>query len=196
MADGEVNFTINETNGPVSTTNYPRAEFIETLKYLQPADSGLRAIDAIDTGAGTIESYGIWAFDANGDCQQRTISGANGLSVTNGDGVAGNPTVGINDGWAALQKIFAAPEEITSGAQTVNTTAPLTILKSFTSPATCIVPLAPNGEVNVKVIMNNTGVSITCNESSGSLDGSAITLPDKGITILVSNESQIWNRIV
>jgi len=195
MADGEVNFSINETNGPVSTTNYPRAEFLETLKYLQHTDSAVRAIDAIDT-SGSTSSYGIWAFDSNGDCQQRTISGADGLSVTNGNGVAGNPTVGINDGWAALQKIFAAPEEITSGGQTVNTTAPLTILHSFTSPATCIVPLAPNGEVNVKVIMNNTGVSITCNESSGSLDGSAITLPDKGVTILVSNESQIWNRLV
>ena len=196
MADGEINFAVDTTNGPVSATTYPRDEFIDTLKYLKQTDTALRALDDIDTGAGTISSYGMWAFDSNGTCQQRTISGSDGLAVTNGNGVSGKPTIGIDDGWTALQKILSTPEELTSGGQTVSVEAPLTILKSFTSPATCVVPLAPTGEVNLKILMNNTGVSITCNESSGSLDGSAITLPDKGLAILVSNEAQIWNRLV
>lgn len=192
MADGEVNFSINTTNGPVSSTVYPHDDFLDTLKYLQFTDDSLRAIDDIASP----NSFGIWAFDASGACQSRTISGANGLSVTNGDGVGGNPTVGINNGWSALQAILSTPESITSGGQTVNVTAPLTILSGFTSPANCTVPLAPTGEVNLKIIMNNTGVSITCNEASGSLDGSTITLPDKALTLLVSNESQVWNRLV
>ena len=192
MADGEVNFSINTTSGPVDTTTYPRDDFLDTLRYLQFTDPGLRAIDSIpDT-----DSFGIWAFDNSGTCAARTISGTNGLSVTNGDGVSGNPTVGINNGWSALQAILSTPDSITSGGQTVSVTAPVTILSGFTSPTTCTIPQAPAGEVNFKVILNNTGVTITCNEDSGSLDGSAITLPDKALTILVSNESQVWNRLV
>lgn len=190
MADGELNFSINTSDGPVPTTTYTRNEFLDTLQYLQFTDTSLRAIDDIATTA----SYGMFAFDAAGAATARTISASNGLSVTNGDGVAGNPTVGINSGWTVLQKLLDAPEGITADAQTVSVTTPLTIFTTAT-PTTCVVPLAPTGEVNLKILMNNTGSAMTCNEASGSLDGSAITLFDKQIVILISDESQIWTRI-
>ena len=91
MADGEVNFSIEETLGPVLTTTYIRDEFIDTLKYLKFTDPALRAIDNIVT----VASFGIWAFDASGAAVSRSIAGGSGVTVTNGTGVAGNPTVSL-----------------------------------------------------------------------------------------------------
>lgn len=190
MADGEVNFSINTTAGPVSPTTYTRGEFIDTLQYLQFTDSSIRAIDNIETTA----SYGMFAFDSSGVAAARTITASDGLSVTNGSGVAGNPMIGVNSGATLLQKILDAPEGITTNAQTVSVTTPLTIFTTAT-PVTCTVPQAPVGEVSLKILMNNTGATIDCQETYGSMDGSGITLFDKQIAILVSDEAQKWTRI-
>jgi len=63
---------------------------------VQPFDADLSAIAGITTN-------GIYARTGNGTASARTISGVSGeITVTNGDGVSGNPTLGVGSGICKL----------------------------------------------------------------------------------------------
>ena len=90
MPDGSVNFTVNTTDGLVPVTTYTRDEFLDTLGYLQFAGLAMRGLDGI-----TPNSYGIWGYDSAGVAQQRPITAGSGITVDNGNGVSGAPTVRV-----------------------------------------------------------------------------------------------------
>lgn len=71
----------------------------EDFASLQPLDSDLTALAANSTN-------GLWVRTGTGTGAARTIAGtANRLSVTNGDGVAGNPTLDISSSYVGQATI-------------------------------------------------------------------------------------------
>lgn len=122
MADGEINFSFNTTY-PVNYPYYTRTEFENTLKYLQLTDPALRAIDDV-TPAG----FGIWAFDASGACVSRTLTAGDGISIANGTGVAGNPTISLSgdttEAISSTQAITNKLNEVDASGGAVTVTLP------------------------------------------------------------------------
>lgn len=115
----------------------------------QPLDSDLTALAGNTTN-------GLWARTGTGTGSARTLTGpAAGISVSNGDGVSGNPTLALANDLSALEGLsstgFAARTGTDTWAQrSIGTTAPIQI----TNPA----GIAGNP-------------AITCDAASGSQPG-------------------------
>lgn len=94
----------------------------------QPADAGLTSIAAL-TGAGSVHATATDAF------VMRTLTGTAGrVAVTNGDGVAGNPTVDLASGVIATPGTYQSVTVDTYGRVTAGTTASSSLLTdSFTN---------------------------------------------------------------
>lgn len=80
---------INELDGDVSSLSSSLSALTTTVAGKQNADADLTAIANL-TGTGIIARTGA------GTANLRTISGGANISVTNGDGVSGNPTVALS----------------------------------------------------------------------------------------------------
>lgn len=90
MPDGEVNFTVNTTDGPVSELTYTRDQLLNTLGHLQYSGGNVRNLDNFTTA-----NAGSTAYDSSGNIMSRSVVGGDGVTVTNGDGVSANPEVSL-----------------------------------------------------------------------------------------------------
>ncbi len=97
---------------------------------VQPADAGLDALAAAGTGMVSMDGDTV-AF--------RTIStdATNGLTVTNGDGVAGNPTVSIDAGLESIAGLTTAADDMiyATAADTYATTTVTSYARSLLDDA-------------------------------------------------------------
>lgn len=75
----------------------------------EPADGDLSAIAALDATAGLLAKTGANAYS------RRSIAGTSPISVANGDGQAGNPTVSINT--ATFLMLAAQDQSFTGGVR-------------------------------------------------------------------------------
>jgi hypothetical protein len=75
----------------------------------------VQAYDADLAALASNSTDGLWAHTGAGTGSARTITAGNGISVSNGDGVAGNPTISAD---------FASQAEMETGSSTTDVVSP------------------------------------------------------------------------
>jgi hypothetical protein len=75
----------------------------------------VQAYDADLAALASNSTDGLWAHTGAGTGSARTITAGNGISVSNGDGVAGNPTIAAD---------FASQAEMETGSSTTDVVSP------------------------------------------------------------------------
>lgn len=119
-------------NGSIVATNVQLA-VQEVRDEAQPLDATLTALAGLNTTGGLVTQIGTDAFT------KRTIIGAtNGVHITNGDGIAGNPTLGLNSDLDALENLAGTGIASRTGASTWST-------RSLTAPAAGLTITNPDG---------------------------------------------------
>ena len=85
----------------VVLAGYPANRALQNLEAVQPIDADLTAIAALS-------STGLLARTGSGTYSERTLTApAAGITVTNGNGVSGNPTLALANDLAALEGLAA-----------------------------------------------------------------------------------------
>jgi hypothetical protein len=84
----------------------------------------VQAYDADLAALAGVSSTGLLARTGAGTASARTITGSTGLTVTNGDGVAGNPTLTLDATLAGIAAVTTAADELvySTGVDTFATT--------------------------------------------------------------------------
>lgn len=179
MPDSAKNFSYDGTNGPISTTTVTRAELITAMEHLNYAEGyNIRAIDEL---AGS----GLVSVDSLGNAYARSISGDNGLSVSNATGISGNPTVGIGTPSAVRQTINDTE------ANTLTADVAVSVISVSDSYA------LPEPTVNVissKVVINNSSGNATITSSfwGDTSISTSVVIPTKQMAIFYTDLSQKW----
>lgn len=176
--------------GTTRTLTVPNASgtlaFTSDLSSYQPLDSDLTAIAAL-------AANGIIARTGTGTVSVRSITQpAAGLTVTNGDGVSGNPTLGLANDLAAVESMTTTGFVRRTGTDTW-TAAAITdgeLPSALTGKSYNALTLAANatgftvsgGTVSKTLNINN---SITL----AGTDGTTITLPSSSGTVALNNQT-------
>jgi len=177
MPDTTSNFVVDAVNGPIPSDSVTRAEFITALEQLNYANGNIRSIDNLSGTAGLV------SIDGSGAANVRSITGATGLTVANGDG-SGNPEVSLD-----------APHTF---RQTYNDTSSNTVsdtkLYNIISTGTAYTLTQPvSGYVTVKNIVNASAAVVVI--SSGDWGPAGINTvsisPGETLTV-ISNVAQKW----
>lgn len=127
----------------------------------QPLDADLTAVAAL-TGSGLVTRTGA------GTATTRTITAGTGVSITNGDGVSGNPTVALtNVGTAGTYGSASSVAVVTTNAQGQISSATSTPI-SITSTAVLDFAEAVDDRVSVLVVAGS-GISSTYNDAANTL---------------------------
>lgn len=156
------------------------------------AISGYQPLDSDLTAVAGLSGSGLIARTGSGTAASRTITGpAAGISITNGDGVSGNPTVALSNDLAALEGL--------SGTNTIyyrsaaDTWSPVTVDSSlgFTGGTLSV---TTNGSTQ-KIVVSKSGTTIGTRKQINLTEGpnTTITVSDNAvddrvdITIAASN---------
>ena len=181
MPDSTKNFSIDTSNAPVGAETVTRSEFINILEHLNYASGTIRSIDESSTA-------GLLAIDGSGSANSRTLTAGTGITVSNGNGSAGNPTVGI-DGATAWNQLH------TTESNTITLDKHVSIIGVAGSYA---LPTPTVSQVFCKIVINNssgnavlTGSSIADKNAMGTATTS-ITIPTNNMAILYSDLAQKW----
>lgn len=179
MPDSTDNFVVDAVNGPIPSDTVTRAEFITALQQLNYAEGNIRSIDELSGTAGMV------ALDGSGAANVRTITGATGLTVSNGNGT-GDPEISLN-----APHTFRQTYNDTS-SNTVSDTKLYNIISSGAgSPFTLSAP--ETGYVTVKNIINATSSFITIQSPDWGPAGLGDVRVSEGETLtIVSNTAGKW----
>jgi len=178
MPDNTPNFVVDAVNGPVSSTTTTRTEFITALEQLNYAEGTIRSIDELSGTAGLL------SIDGSGNASVRSIVGATGLTVANGDGSA-NPEISLNEPHTFRQSFND------TSSNTVSDTKLYNIINSASSPFT--LPVPASGYITVKNIINATSSFITIQSSSWGPAGLGDVRVSAGETLtIVSDTAGNW----
>lgn len=99
----------SDLNKPISTATQT------ALNNKQPLDADLTAIAAIT-------STGLLARTGSGSASTRTLTAGTGITITNGDGVSGNPTIAVDSGGLPASASSALISYLPAGTGAVSTT--------------------------------------------------------------------------
>ena len=177
MPDSTENFVVDAVNGPIPSDTVTRAEFITALQQLNYAEGNIRSIDELSGTAGLV------ALDGSGAANVRTITGATGLTVSNGNGT-GDPEISLN-----APHTFRQTYNDTS-SNTVSDTKLYNIISSGTS-FTLSTP--ETGYVTVKNIINATSSFITITSPDWGPAGLGDVRVSEGETLtIISNTAGKW----
>jgi hypothetical protein len=109
-----------------------------------------------------LSSNGLVAKTGSGLLAARTITAGTGISISNGDGVSGNPTISATGGTGTVTSI-ATNNGITGGTITTTGTLGLTgqALALHNLATNGIITRTGSGTVSARTITAGTGISIT-----------------------------------
>ncbi len=145
MPDSTSNFVVDAVNGPIPSDSVTRAEFITALEQLNYANGNIRSIDNLSGTAGLV------SIDGSGAANVRSITGATGLTVANGDG-SGNPEVSLN-----APHTFRQTYNDTSS----NTVSDNKLYNIISAGSSFALPTPTAGVITVKNVINATASTIT-----------------------------------
>ena len=181
MPDSTKNFAIDTSNAPVGATTVTRAQFIDILEHLNYASGNIRSIDELATG-------GLLSVDGAGNANARTLTAGTGITVSNGTGSAGNPTVSI-DGASAWNQLH------TTESNAVTLSNHVSIIGSA---GAYTLPTPTGSQVFSKIIVNSssgdvvlTGSSLNDKDALGNAS-SNLTIPPNNMAILYSDLASKW----
>lgn len=179
MPDSTSNFVVDAVNGPIPSDSVTRAEFITALEQLNYANGNIRSIDNLSGTAGLV------SIDGSGAANVRSITGATGLTVANGDG-SGNPEVSLN-----APHTFRQTYNDTS-SNTVSDTKLYNVISSASgSPFT--LPQPASGFITVKNIVNTTSGIIEIDSSDWGISGlSDVQVPSGETLTVISDTASKW----
>jgi len=179
MPDSTSNFVVDAVNGPIPSDSVTRAEFITALEQLNYANGNIRSIDNLSGTAGLV------SIDGSGAANVRSITGATGLTVANGDG-SGNPEVSLN-----APHTFRQTYNDTS-SNTVSDTKLYNIISSA-SGSPFALPQPASGYVTVKNIVNASAAVVVITSSDWGPAGISTVSISPGETLtVISNVAQKW----
>lgn len=121
---------------------------------VQAYDADLAALAANSTD-------GLWAHTASGTGSARTITAGTGISVSNGNGVSGNPTIAVSalsivEDWSAF---IASPS---------NKSYKIVVNSSFAATINEVTTICVSGTCTVTGKINTTALGGTANSASSS----------------------------
>jgi len=179
MPDSTENFVVDAVNGPVNAQTVTRNDFITTLQQLNYAEGNIRSIDELSGTAGIV------ALDGSGAANVRTITGATGLTVANGNGT-GDPEISLN-----APHTFRQTYNDTS-SNTVSDTKLYNIISSGAG-SPFILSTPETGYITVKNIINATSSFITIRSPDWGPAGLGDVRISEGETLtIVSNTAGKW----
>lgn len=108
----------NNTGSSADPKDLTVAE-VKTLLAYTTGDIGAQPVDSTLTAVAAYNTNGLFTQTAADTFVGRTITGpASGISVTNGDGVSGNPTIALTDDLSALEALSSTGIAVRSAADT------------------------------------------------------------------------------
>jgi len=177
MPDSTNNFVVDAVNGPVNAQTVTRNDFITTLQQLNYAEGNIRSIDELSGTAGLV------ALDGSGAANVRTITGATGLTVSNGNGT-GDPEISLN-----APHTFRQTYNDTSS----NTVSDTKLYNIISSGASFTLSAPETGYITVKNIINATSSFITITSPDWGPAGLGDVRVSEGETLtIVSNTAGKW----
>ena len=143
-------------------------------------------LDADLTAIAGLAATGLIARTGAGTAAARTITAGAGVTITNGGGVAGNPTI-------AAQNRFLTAQSIASGAGPFSFTIPT----DATEIEMLIFNLSLNGTGNGLVRLSTSAAYVTSGYDSGSISGSVANVSStSGMIISLGSASAIFTGIM
>lgn len=189
------NFNIDEANAEIPTSSITRTELINAMekKDYEPgtANRNLRDLNSV----GLIAALN----NATKDLVTRSIAAGTGVSISNGDGSSGNPTVSLGSAPNVLKYLFAdSVETITVSATPMNPGVTTSILNISSGTST----LAAPSQAGIKLIINTNatavGITITNYQTpTGKIDytSSQNLIANAGLLLYGTGASGNWHPI-
>lgn len=179
MPDNVKNFTVDATNAPISESTVTRAELINALEHLNyVAGQYIKAIDEL-TGPGIV------SIGAAGVANARLIGASSGLTVANGDGSSGNPTISLGTPHTFRKGL------LNTEADTVTADVAVSIISNA---GTYSLPQPTVSVISDKVIINNSSgdATITSSYWGDTSISTSVVIPTKQMAIFFTDLAQKW----
>lgn len=179
------------TTGTTRTLTIPNAS--GTIALLSDLSAGYQPLDTDLTALAALAANGIIARTGSGTVTVRTIAvPASGMTITNGDGVSGNPTIALADDLAAVEGLATTGFVRRTGVSTWSASAIVDgdLPSALTSKTYNALTLTANA-TGFSLAGGTTSKTLTIQNTMtlAGTDGTTITLPTTTGTVALNNQT-------
>lgn len=177
MPDNTKNFSIDEANAPVGLTTVTRAQMINIIEHLNYRAGNVRTVDEVS-------APGLLYLDGIGGGGVRTLAANHGLSWTNGDGVSGAPTIGLNQPNTFRNQLHDFSNNQTDDSK---------LIAVITSGTAYVLEAPTAGSIRYKRVINTTSAVVTITSADwGDPGRSSVRIAPYDAMDFVSNTVGKW----